>query len=73
MKGLISHARVFGVYPESSQEPVMVYMLADEGTPLTLLWANGFKKAKDWKLKEPSVQNFKHYKSHKVLQSKSGL
>lgn len=37
MKGLISHARVFGVYPVSSQEPLKVYMLEKEGTPLTAL------------------------------------
>lgn len=38
MKDLVSHARVFGVYPESSQEPLKVYMLEEEGTPRTLLW-----------------------------------
>lgn len=51
MKGPVSHARVFGVYPVSSQEPWRVYMLEKEGTPLTCSVTNGFNKAKDWKQK----------------------
>lgn len=36
MKGLLSHAKVFGVFPESSRETLKVY-LEHNGTPLAAL------------------------------------
>lgn len=46
MKGLISQARVFGVYPVSSQEPLKVCMLEKEGTPLTCSVTMDLKRQK---------------------------